>query len=182
MKEWFYLTFGFALFFILLRGEQREDLKTRVKFSFLLFLALSVLAVIDQLGNLYLWRPLGRQDFRLGTLFLWAILVDQGIIHRLGQRRDKKRRAQKEIPLAVNPTLVALLAFSLWMMKGGSRLMLGLTLPLGTALFEWLLEGLRDRLRLANLPRAFEEKPILFWLAMLLVVAFSWLEILAGHL
>jgi Na+-translocating ferredoxin:NAD+ oxidoreductase RnfA subunit len=79
----------------------------------------------------------------------------------------------------MSPFFLALFTFALWTVAGAEdplsreRFFWGLALPMASGLFEWLLEGLRERLRLLRLPVAVEGAPILFWLAMLLALSFS---------
>lgn len=165
MSEWFYLSLGFALLFFLQRGKRQKRPRQIWKFSLELSGVLILLLTVDTLFSRFLWSPLGRGDLRLLSLFLWALLIDRG---RGG------------------PFFWALLAFSLWTLGEEGILPLrerfvgGLGLVWGAKIFETLLEGLRERLKLSNLPPALEGTPILFWLAGILSLAFWGFHGLAG--
>ena len=170
MTGWFYLAFGFALFFALIGGE--EGFKSRRwKRAFQLTLGLALVAIIDLLMTPLLWRPSGREDLRLISLFLWVFLINQWMLW--GKPAEKTR-----IPVLPNPAFIALLGFCLWTIggEGGNRLdkrfFAGLGMPFASATLEWFLVGLRERVKLSSLPPALEGEPILFWLAMLLFFGF----------
>ena len=175
MSEGFYITLGFALIFISAREEHEGNIRESWIFSFKLSLALAILMAIDALSYFFLWNPMGRSDFRIVSLFLWTLLIDEGI-RRIGMKKGEETPSR----LFISRSFLALLGFSLWMIAekenspiaSWKRIGRGLGLPLGTGFFEWLLEGLRRRLRLASVPRVLEGAPILFWLAMLLFLAF----------
>lgn len=169
MSEWYSLAFGFALFFILERRAGEEKGGSIWWFSLRLSLAILLLVGVDTLFGFFLWRPSGRRDLGLFSLSLWALLVGEGI-NRIWKREGEGERRQ----MGLSRFYLALVSFSLWTIGGGEkRLFLGLALPLATALLEWLLAGLRDRVRLAQIPKALEGPPLFFWLAMLLSLAFQ---------
>lgn len=158
MKDGLYLLFGFALFFILNQRKQRgRKKKSGGKFYPRLLISLVILAAIDSLLNAFLWGPVGRGDLRLASLFFWALAID---------------RARGEF-------FPALVGFSLWIigeegtLPPEKRWVLILALPLGVGVVEWLLEGLRDRLRIADVPRKIKGLPLLFWLASILALLFQ---------
>ena len=174
MTEWLYLASGFGLLLTLLQKESRPgDSAPLGTFSLQLLAALAVLVMIDTFTTLYLWRPLGRNDLRFISLFLWGVVADEGAM-RLGKRGERRGRPE----LVVNPSLLALLAISFWIVsKEGVfpyriRILAGFSLVPAAALFEWLLTGLQRRLKLSLVPKALEGLPILFWTAMILSLAF----------
>ena len=71
---------------------------------------------------------------------------------------------------------LALFAFSYWMLgsegvsASSARFLAGLALPLATGFLEWILAGLRERVRLSEVPARLQGAPILFWLAMILAL------------
>ena len=188
MIEWFYLSFGFALLFTFLRREDRRGLRwpgvREIGFNACrLVVGVGILTILNSLFTFFLWGPAGRNDFGWISFFLWALILDEGMNHLKKEGREKE-----EIPMIVSPSFLALVGFSLWIVEKGSfhpspqRFLWGLGLPLGTAVLEWLLEGLRNRVRLSSIPTALEGAPILFWLAMLLSLAFWGLGEMARNL
>lgn len=175
MSQWFYLSLSFALFFTFFREEKRSSLdfgflRELALDSFYLTGAVASLFLLHSLFTFFLWAPAARKDLGLLSLFLLARLLDEGI-GRLGRGRKKS----KKTALGVSPSYLALAGFSLWILEtggGGGRFLWGLALPWAAALFQALLGGLRERVRLSNLPPPLEGAPILFWLAMLLALAF----------
>ena len=165
MTSWLYLALGFALFFLLLRGKRRESPTALWAFYLALGIALTLLLAIDTFANASLWLPTGRKDLRLVSIFLWALVIEGAV-----ERIPVTRRPKGEIQLIMSPFFLTLFAFALWTQE---RFFWGLALPVGTAFFEWLLEGLRERLRLLRLPPGLEGAPIIFWLAMLLALSFT---------
>lgn len=167
MREWFYLASGFALLSLICRGERRDPGALGVH-SFRLWVGMALLLAVDFALN-SLWEPAGHRDFRFLSLFLLALLLDEGT-----RRIFKGGREGSAIPLVVSPSGAALLAFSLWTIEGGpaaERYLWGLLLPIASGVFEWLLVGLRERARLSNVPQALAGLPLIFWLAMLLSLA-----------
>ncbi|GEM_PF-2440235 len=181
MTAWFYLTFGFALFFILLGKE--EGFKSRPwRRALELSLGLTLVLTIDRLTGYLLWNPSGREDLRLISIFFWVLLINQWTLW-------EKPKEKTRIEILPGPAFVALLGFSLWTVGKGAELSLGqqfiygLSMPLGSAVIEWFLTGLRGRAKLSLIPAVLEGEPVLFWLAMLLFFAFAgfrWLGISAG--
>jgi hypothetical protein len=180
VTSWLYLALGFALFFLLLRGKRRESPTALWAFYLALGIALTLLLAIDTFANVSLWLPTGRSDLRLVSIFLWALVIEGA-----AQRIQATRRPKGEIQLIMSPFFLTLFAFALWTVTGvegllaRERFFWGLALPVGTAFFEWLLEGLRERLRLLRLPPGLEGAggaPIIFWLAMLLALSFAGLR------
>ena len=173
MTDWFCLVFGFALFFVLLREESSEDSRKIWLFSIDLALAFFLLLALDFIFYHWLWSPAGRGDLRFPSLFLWGLLIQAGRARfRKGEKAGRKRE-----PLA-SRFFLALMAFSFWTIdKEGilpekARLFWGIGLPLGAGFLEWLMEGLKQRLQLANLPASVAGRPILFWIAALLSLTF----------
>lgn len=180
MTQWFYLAFAFALLSTLQRGQARSEGAVRAIwiFSFRLTAAVGVVGVIQNICNVFAWGPSGRNDLGRTSLFLWAILLD-GCLN--GFR--KKDRDRGEPRLVVSRFSLALFAFSFWTIGGDwgtvpelplqpllQRFLWGLSLPLATGFFEWLLGGLWNRLRLSAVPAGLTGPPIIFWLAMLLAL------------
>lgn len=169
MNEMIYLSFGFALFFILLRGEEGEvtprDLVIR---SLRLTAGVGILVLVDSQFSRSLWEPLGRSDLRFLSLLFWALVIDEAL------NRIRGRREKRTVRLLVPPTSLALFGFAL---AAIGKTKLTLALPLASGLVEWLLLGLKERIRLSNLPRALEGTPILFWLAALLALSFGWIRL-----
>ena len=169
MNEWFCLAFGFALLSILTREESRVSTRVIAASTVKLLAALALLVVIDTASRSFLWNPIRREGLASVTFFLWALLIDEGM-SRIGRNKGEKVK----IRFFVRRPLVALLGFSSWVLSHrDASLLWGLGLPLASGLAEWLLEGLRDRLRLASVPRVLEGGPILLWLSMLLWMAFG---------
>ena len=177
MSQWFYLSFGFGFLFTCLRKEDlggfgSQGIREIWPEAFRLALAVGILVLLHSLLTFLIWAPSGRNDLGRVSLFLWALLIDEGIsrLRREGARTLKIR-------IGVSRFYLALVAFSLWIVEKEPmsppipRLLWGLGLPLGMGLFEWLLAGLRERVKLSNIPSALEGTPILFWLAMLLSLA-----------
>ncbi len=174
MTGWLYLAFGYALFLILERGGRPESSSAIWIFVLKLSLGLILLLAIDTFMTVSVWTPSGRSDLRLLSIFLWCLVIEGGI-RRLG--KDSKTKG--ELQMIVSPFFLTLLAFSLWTMTGEGtlpwreRFLWGLGLPVATGFFQWLVEGLRGRLRLAPVPEKVNGAPLLFWLAMLLGLAFG---------
>lgn len=173
MINWFYLSFGFALLHLFQKGERQPKGKSILILSLELSLAVTLLATLDSLSNHFLWKPVGRGDLRLISLFLGAFLVDQMM------NRSFKREPEKGvIPLAISESFLALFSFAFWMVGNEhalsfkERFLGACGLPLGMGGFRWLLVGLKEKLRLSDVPKGLEGAPILFWLAMLLFLAF----------
>lgn len=176
MISWSYLALGFALLTVLLRGSEREPVRSLWMSWSKLFLALALLLVITLPVHFFLWDRMGRHDLGLIFLFLGAFLIDEKI-HPFGRRRAGKGPARFFMSLS----LPALLAFSLWTLSGASEgpqgfriqhLVWGLGLPVGSGFFHWVLKGLEDRLRLSSIPPALEGEALLFWLMSLISLAF----------
>lgn len=172
MRGYFYLIFGFALL-RLLYGERRGELQrpwagpqgnrrpardTVPRFYLGLLFALALLVAWDGLATYFLWKPTGRGDFRMLSLFLIAYLLT----------------GRKEIP-----SFILLSGFALWVAGGEGvlpreKILLGgAGLVAGTAAVEGLLKSLQEHLRLSSLPSGIERETLLFWLASLLFLAAS---------
>lgn len=165
-----YLVFGFALFsFLLRRGHQKEG-REILEFYAELSLAFTLLVVIDLFFSTFLWDLSERNDYRLVSCFLWAFLFDQLRI-RLKGKRTGRIRERFSAPFFVGPFFLVLMGFSLWAIENDS-FQWGLGFIAATGIVEWFLEGLRSRLQLANVPKALEGGPILFWSAMQIFLAF----------
>ena len=187
MTEASYLVFGFALFFVLLRKEGPRRLHASVRtlgWNFLFVaLALGLLLLLHGLLQRFLWIPSGRVDLGLVSLFFWALLLDRG-----GERFLRREEKEEKIPLVVSPFFLILLSLGLSAAEKGDILLFPnqflwvLALPLGAGMVEWLLEGLRGRLRLAHPPSLLEGAPLLFWMAMLLFLSLAGLIRLTEHL
>jgi len=165
-----YLIFGFALLSALLRSGRRQSGREILEFYAELSLAFTLIIVIDLLFSTVLWNFQERNDYRLVSCFLWVFLFDQ-IRIRLKRKRTGRIRERFSTPLFIGPFFLALLGFSLWAIERDS-FQRGLGLIALTGVVEWLLEGLGSRLQLANVPKALEGGPILFWSAMQLFLAF----------
>lgn len=188
MNQWFSLSLTFGFLFAFLRKEESRyagsrgirEIGSRL---FYLALALGILIALHSLCAFLIWGPIGREDLATVSLFLWALLIDQGM-----SRLRKEGKRTSPIPLVKSPSFLALAAFSLWIVEKQStppsveRLLWGLGLPLGAGVVEGLLTGLRERVRLSNLPSALEGTPIFFWLAMLLSLAFGGFREILAHL
>lgn len=172
MNEWFYLAFGFALLSTLHGGERRKRPGEIFDFSLELSLAFTLLIALDLIGSSLVWFPLGRSDLRWATLVLWALILDA-----VRNRRTKKREPGG-LPLFVSRFFLVSLGSSLWAISKEAALPLrnclvgGLALVFVTGVLEWLLEGLRERLKLSQIPEALEGPPILIWLTALLSLVF----------
>ena len=189
MNRWLYLSLGFGLLFTWLRkGNSQEFSLQAIREIWLeafgLALAVGILVLVTSLLNFLLWRPSGRDDLGLISLFFWALLIDEGIGRLTGRGEGKEK-----IRIVAHRSFLALVGFSLWVVEGKegflspTRFLWGLGLPLGMGVFQWLLVGLRERVKLSNLPSVLEGAPILFWLAMLLSLAFGGLAgAAANHL
>lgn len=181
MITWYYTAFGFALISILLRGERRkrEEYGFR-KFYLDLCLTFSILFTIDLLLSTFLWNPFGRNDLRFVSLFLWAAVLDQG----MSWFREKTRRSPRTqliLPLLVSPSLIVLFGLSVWAIES-DNFFAGLGLVIATGVVEWLLEGLRMRLRLSDVPEVLGGATIIFWLAAILFLGAWGLGSIIGHL
>ena len=138
-----------------------------MKFYLGLLFALALLLAWDGLTTYFLWKPSGRGDLRLLSLFLIAYLL----------------RGPQEIP-----SFILLAGPALWVTAGGGALPLeksllgGAGLVLGTAAVEGLLKSLQEHLRLSSLPSGMKGETLLFWLASLLFLAVSGLAGAAVHL
>lgn len=188
MNPWFYLSLSFGFLFAFLPKEEPRRVGSRGiqeigSRLFYLTLALGILVALHSLCAFLIWGPTGREDLATVSLFLWALLIDQGM-----SRLRKEGKRTLSIPLVKSPSFLALVAFSLWIVENPStppsvgRFLGGLGLPLGTGFIEGLLTGLRERVRLSNLPSALEGTPIFFWLAMLLSLAFGGFREILAHL
>ncbi len=157
MSEWFYLSLGFAILFVLQRGERPKKPGQIWKFSIGLSGAFILLIALDAVFSRFFWTLLARPDLRLISFLLFAFLIDRG---------------------KGGPFFWVLMAFALWTIgKEGSfsvtkSFLAGLGLIGGAGLFEMLLEGLRERLKLSNLPPALEGPTLIFWLASLIFLSF----------
>jgi hypothetical protein len=177
MTSWLYLALGFALFFLLERGERRQGGGGVWVFTGKLTVGLILLLAADTFLNALIWQPAGRNDFRFLSLFLWGLVIEAGI-----RRVTRETPARGELPLIVSPFFLAVLLFALWTIESEGRLpweqrfLWGLGLPPACGLFQWLLEGLQERLRLAELSPRVTGPRLLFWLAMLLGLAFGGLQ------
>lgn len=177
MTAWFYGSFGFALLSILQHRERARGSRAIWIFSLKLSWALTLLAAVDFLFNAFFWEPSGRNDLRIISLFLWGLLVDEA----MGQGREN-RKVETGTTFLVSSFYLALMGFSFWMIERekmlplAERLLWGLGLPLMSGLFEWLLQGLRQRLRLAQIPGNLEGTALVFWVAVILSLAFLGFE------
>jgi len=176
VSGWLYLTLGFAVFFVLFRKEGPAREKEIWVFSLRLLVALAGLVTLTGFLRILLWIPSGRRDFELLSLFFWAFLVDR-IMNRARNRRQEKGTVR----IALSRFSLALFGFSFWTLEGAATgglpvFLQGISLPLATGFFEWLLEGLRARLRLSNVPSALEGAPIFFLLTGLLALALHGFE------
>lgn len=188
MNQWFYLSLSFGFLFAFLRKEESRCVSSREiqeigSRLFYLTLALGILVALHSLCVFLIWRPIGREDLATVSLLIWALLIDHGM-----SRLRKEGKRTPAIPIVESLSFLALVAFSLWIVENQSplpsveRFLWGLGLPLGTGLVEGLLTGLRERVRLSNLPSALEGTPIFFWLAMLLSLAFGGFRAIMTHL
>lgn len=188
MSQWFYLSFGFALLFTFLGKEDAGGLGSREVReiwlnAFRLVVGVGLLTALNSLFTFFVWGPASRNDLGRVSLFLWAFLIDEA----MGRLR-KEGKGKEKIRIVVSRSFLALVAFSLWMVEKQSllppvgRFLWGLGLPLGAGVFEWLLGGLRERVKLSHLPPPLEGAPILFWLAMLLSLALGGFREMAQHL
>ena len=177
MNAWFYLSFGFGFLFSWLRKENprglgSQEIREIWLETFCLTAAVGTLVLLHGLLTFLIWGPSGRSDLGMVSLFLGAFLIDEGM-----GRLARRGRGKERIRIVASRSFLDLVGFSLWMVDegGGSsppeRFLWGLGLPLGMGLFEWLLAGLRERVKLSHLPPVLEGTPILFWLAMLLSLA-----------
>lgn len=164
MKEWLYLTLGFASVSLLSREGVRPTTRSLALSTLRLSIALPLLLAVDGFFRSLLWNPLGREDLASASFLLWALLIDEGT-NRLGRNKAENTKVR----FFVRRSLLALLGFSAWAASHrDASWVWSLGLPAGSGLFEWLLEGLRDRLRFASIPKTLEGGPILLWLSMLL--------------
>lgn len=172
MIGFFYLAFGFALLALLQRGERRRPAREIFEFSLALSLAFALLLAFDFLFTTYLWGPTGLGDLRLPSLFLWAFLVDQA-----RERWIRKTKEKGEARLFLSRFFLTSSGFTLWVLEAQKThpaagvYLWGWALIPAAALVEWLLDGLRERLRLSWVPRPFEGIPILLILAAILFLA-----------
>lgn len=177
MIEGFYLAFGFALITVLSReGTQKWAAQAAFFSGLKLTFSLTALTGLHMLSLRYLWGPAGRVDFSIASFLLLAFLIDEGM-----ERVSKGPADRPKIRFFVRQSLLALIAFSIWIQgPGGAIGFLGFALPLASSFVEWLLEGFRARLRLSFVPRVLEGEPILLVLAALLFLAFGWFVNMEG--
>jgi hypothetical protein len=178
------LALGFALFSTMVRRNvqtkkgARGTVHSIWAFSIQLFLVLIFLLAMNMILQVFLWSRIGREDLGILLLFFSAFLVDH-LLHPFEGRRERKARLQ----FFINPSLILLLGFALWILgEEGSivpdswrRWLMGLSLPLASGFFQWLLWGLEGKLRLSDIPGRLRGMPILFWLVTILSLTFGWL-------
>lgn len=186
MNHWFYLSFGFGLIFTWLRKEEAggfgpQGIREIGAEVFRLVAAVGILVPLHTLLTCLIWGPSGRDDLGRVSLLLWAFVIGEGMERPAGKGGGKIR-------IPVSRSFLALAGFSLWIVEGPGRFptverfLWGLGLPVGMGLAEWLLAGLRERVKLSNIPPLVAGAPILFWLAMLLLLAFCGFQEIASHL
>ena len=172
MSGFFYLAFGFALLSLLQQGERRRSPRKIFEFSLELSLAFILLLALDLLLTTYVWNPTRLGEFRLPSLFLWALLVDQARTRWL-----RKTKENGEARLFLGRFFLTSVGFTLCALDAEKKLPLpqaylwSWALIPASTLFEWLLKGLEERLRLSWIPKPFEGIPILFILAAILFLA-----------
>ena len=172
MSGFFYPAFGFALLSLLHEGERCRSPRKIFEFSLELSFAFILLVTLDLLLTTFVWDPTRLAEFRIPSLFLWALLMDQARGRWIRNTKEKG-----EARLFLGRFFLASAGFALWALDAEKTLALpqaylwGWALIPASALLEGLLKELKERLRLSWIPKPFEGIPILFILAAILFLA-----------